>query len=178
MITTILAALSIVKDIASTGLTHYQERKEAEHQVKMAEQKAKSNMAQAVLKAELELGHVQVKSTGRWFKCVTFFLWIGPFIISSISPEHGAQIFKNWEVMPEWYSQSCLVLIFAVWGIQVGKPAIMTMFANLGHAFRKRQQLSFNRKIFYDVVRSTSGNLSEHEVKIYEKAIKAAEELK
>ena len=171
---TLWSALKVIPAIILDGFKSYQERKIAEHKVIMAQADARRELALAAMKAELELGQVQLKATGRLFKYFTFFMWFGPFIISTMFPEYGVKVFENLNQLPQWYVQSCMVLMFAVWGISVSRDSILTIFSGLGDFFKQRSKLKFHRKMFYDVVRSTEGNLTQHEVELYDKAIDKA----
>lgn len=175
MLSAVLAALTAMASPLVDGFKRYQERKQAEHKVYIAREDARVKIAQQTIKAELELGTQQIKATNPWFKHFTFFMWFGPFIITTILPEYGARIFENWKVMPEWYAQSCVAIMFCVWGVQVGKEYISNIFARAGQFFRRRQRLVFNRKVFYDTLRSSSGPIGQHEVKALEKALDAIE---
>lgn len=167
MLTAITTALSALVG----GFNRYQERKQAEHAVRIAKLEAEKELSKEVIRTGLELGTIQVRATGKWFKYLTFVLWFGPFFISTFWPEYAAQIFKNWQVMPEWYSQALIVILFAIWGIQAGKESIANIFSGLGKYFDNRRRTGINRKLFYDVLRSTKGNITQAEVELYEKAL-------
>ena len=177
MIAAILGVITGIGTMLSSSYKKHQERKIAEHEVLIAKENARKELAMQTVKAELELGQLQIKATNRGFKYFTFLMWFGPFMISTVLPEYGIQVFKNLNQLPEWYVQSCMVIMFAIWGIQAGKDSINHIFAGLGSFFKQRQKLNFNRKLFYDVVRSTQGGISQHEVDIYEKALNAAAKL-
>ncbi len=170
----IIGVLTSLIGAVTGAFSRYQDRKQAEQSVTLAQEEARRQLAMKTIEAELELGQTQVRATGRYFKYFTFCLWFGPFVISTFLPEYGQQIFKNWETMPDWYSQSVLVIIFAIWGIQAGKESIGTIFANLGQHMLKRQKASINKQLFYATLRSTKGPIGQAEVDLYEKALAAS----
>lgn len=170
-----IGALISLAGIVGASFKQYQERKVAEHEVFIAREKARKELAMAKEKAALELGKEQIKASRPWFKHFTFIMWFGPFIITAFLPEYGVKIFQNWTLMPEWYAQSCVALMFVIWGIQVGKQYIGNIFAGAAAFFKRGQELKFNRKVFYDALRSSKGGIGQHEVDIYEKAINAAQ---
>lgn len=173
-----MGILTIIQGIAALigqGFKQYQDRKIAEHEVIKAQLEAQRQLAMEKERAALELGREQIKATSSWFKHITFIMWFGPFILTTFLPEHGKAIFENWQVMPEWYAQSCVAIMFIIWGVQVGREYISNIFATAGAFFKKRSNMQFQRKLFYDIVRNTKGPLTENEVKLYEKAISAAE---
>jgi hypothetical protein len=156
--------------ILGSMFNRYQERKQSEQQVKMAELEAKRAIALDTVKAELELGKTQVKATSQYFKYMTFFMWFGPFFLSYVAPSYGVLIFDNLSKLPEWYVQSCMVIMFAIWGIQAGKESILAIFQHLGVFFSRRHETSLKRDLFYKTLRSTKGPLGQAEVDLYEKA--------
>jgi hypothetical protein len=177
VISAILGLISTIGTLMKDSFNRYQERKQAEQEVVKANLAAQKEMALAKTKAELELGIIQVKASKSWFKHLTFFLWFGPFVLTTIYPEYGVKIFENWKIMPEWYAQSCVAIMFCVWGIQVGKDYIGNIFSRAGHFFSKRQAIRYNRKLFYDVLRSTKGNLTQYEVDVYNKVLDKIEQI-
>lgn len=140
---------------------------EAARQIEMAKQQ----LAMEIAKSQLELNKTIVASTGSYFKYFTFIMWFGPFIVGVIAPKMGMDIFNNLKLMPEWYVQSCMLIMFTVWGISVSAPVISNIFTGLSDFFTAQRKVSFNRKLFYDTLRSVKGNISQAEVDLYEKAI-------
>lgn len=176
MIPGLIAAITSLGTLFTKGFTKYQEVKQEKIQSQIRTAELTSQLMLAKNKAELELGKTQIKATSSWFKHVTFFLWFGPFVMTTIFPEYGVVIFKNWQLMPEWYAQSCVAIMFCVWGIQVSKDYIANIFSSAGHFFKKRRQEKFNQKIFYDTLRSTKGPISQYEVEVLNKALENAKE--
>lgn len=132
---------------------------------------AKQQLAMETAKAQLELNKTIVSSTGSYFKYFTFIMWFGPFIVGIIAPKMGMDIFNNLKLMPEWYVQSCMLIMFTVWGISVSAPVISNIFSGLSDFFISQRKAGLNRKLFYDTLRSVKGNISQAEVDLYEKAI-------
>lgn len=170
----IAGIISTIATVVTSIFTKWNERKQAQHDVYMAREEARKQIAMKTIEAELELGQTQVKATGRFFKYFTFMMWFGPFMLTTVYPDYGVTVFKNLELLPEWYVQSCMVIMFAIWGIQVGKDSISHIFSGLGAFFNKRQMLNFQRKVFYDALRSSKGPISQHEVDALEKALNKA----
>lgn len=131
---------------------------ETEHQIEVAKQQ----MASDIAKAQLELNKTIVNATGSYFKYFTFFMWFGPFMIGTVWPAKAAEIFHNLAGMPEWYVQSCMLIMFTVWGISVSAPVVSNIFSGLGQfmADRKDAKRDFeiqkvkelNRKAVFDTV--------------------------
>lgn len=167
-------AISGLIGAISNGYSRYQERKQAEHDVIIAIERAKQELALKTVEAELNLGRAQIQATSSWFKHLTFVLWFGPFIITTFFPEYGKMIFTNWATMPEWYAQSCVAIMFFIWGVQVGKGYISGIFKGASSFFAESRKISFQKRLFYDTLRSTKGNITQAEVDLYEKALNAA----
>lgn len=171
MLSLLFGAIPALLQSISGSFNRYQERKQAEHEVFLARERTRRDIALKAIEKGFELGKIQIRATGRIFKYFTFFMWFGPFMISTVFPSYGMIIFENLNQLPEWYVQSCMVIMFAIWGIQSGKIAIANIFSGLNSFFRERQKVIIHRKMFFDVLRSTKGNLSQYEVEIYDKAL-------
>lgn len=99
----------------------------------------KQRLAGEIAKAQLELSKTVVNATGTKFKYFTFIMWFGPFMIGTISPSRANEIFTNWAGMPSWYVQSCMIIMFAVWGISVSAPVVSNIFSGLGQFIASRK---------------------------------------
>jgi len=154
---------------------NYQERKQAEHQTQIAIEMGKQKIVEQQIANEHELNTVRIKATGKWFKYFTFIMWFGPFMITWLSPDYGKQIFDNLKLLPAWYVQSCMTIMFTVWSISVSRDTITTIFANLGKYMAGRREYKIKRKLFYDTLRSVKGNITQYEVTALEKALDSVE---
>lgn len=101
---------------------------ETERQIALAQQQ----MASDIAKAESEIAVSRLGATGSYFKYFTFAIWFGPFISGVFVPRFAEGIFNNLAKMPVWYVQSCVMIMFAIWGIQVAAPVVANIFTNLG----------------------------------------------
>lgn len=142
---------------------------EAERQVELAKQQ----LALETAKAQLNLNATIVQSTSSSFKYFTFVMWFGPFMSGLISPKFSADIFHNLSGMPEWYVQSCILIMFTVWGISVSAPVVNGIFSGLGDFFAARRNYKIelkkvDRKAYYDSLRLTQGFVSDGDVKTAE----------
>lgn len=140
-----------------------------EVQTEMQVEIAKAQMATDIAKAQLAVEQVVVASTSARFKDFTFVMWFIPFIACFISPRFSSYIFANLAVLPDWYKESCTIIMFSVWGIAVGGPIINNVFSGLSNVLSDHRdfQLSkakIDRKSFFDAVRLVKGNLSQSDV--------------
>lgn len=151
---------------------NYTERKQAQHNTELAVEQGRQKLVEKEMDKLHELNIERLKSTKAWFKYFTFLMWFGPFMISWAFPSYGVQIFENLKLLPEWYVQSCMMIMFTVWGIAVGSSTISAMFTSLGRFFERRSQARVARKAVYDVIRAAKGrSLSQKEVDIIGKGL-------
>lgn len=160
------------------SLGDYFKTKQEIERLKLETQKelelANKKLAGEIAKSEFEKSKEVLKSTGQYFKYFTFFMWFGPFIIGVVNPTWSADIFNNLATMPEWYVQSCMLIMFTVWGITVSAPVVGGIFTGLGHYFADRRQYKLekariDRKAFYDAMRKLKGVVSSKDVDVHEK---------
>lgn len=143
---------------------------ETEKKVELARQKASGQIAVA----EMELAKTALAATGKRFKYFTFFMWFGPFMVGIVYPKGAAVIFENLSFMPEWYVQSCITIMFTVWGIAVGAPIVSNIFSGIGRFFEGRQvykieKAKVDRKVFFEAMRSIKGFVSGDDVRVLDK---------
>lgn len=149
---------------------------EAQRQIEIARQQ----LAGEIAKGQMELNKTIVNSTGSYFKYFTFFMWFGPFMIGVISPAMAKDIFSNLTTMPEWYVQSCMLIMFTVWGISVSAPVVSNIFNGLSSFMQGRRDYKLelkkiDRKTYFDAMRKIKGVLSQDDVDAGNKALDEAE---
>lgn len=124
---------------------------------------SKQLLAGELAKAQMELNKAALNATGTYFKYFTFFMWFGPFMMGTVWPAKANEIFLNWAGMPNWYVQSCMLIMFTVWGISTSAPAVANIFSSLTSymAERKEAKRTFelekakiNREAVFNTVRS------------------------
>ncbi len=134
---------------------------------------AKISLATEMAKAQMEVQNTVLQSTGSYFKYFTFFMWFGPFMLGVVAPVYSKVIFMNLATMPDWYVQSCMLIMFTVWGISVSADTVGGIFANLAKYFDQKREKGLPAKMFFDTLRSVKGNISQNEVDLYNKALDA-----
>jgi hypothetical protein len=132
----------------------------------------------AAVIAENEFKHAQVllNATGRVFKYVTFFIWFGPFLTTLVFPQWGVKIFDNMALMPSWYAESIVMIMFAIWGLQVSKNAINSSLSGLRGFFKERRQdkihmKQVDKKAFFDGLRAAQGFVTQQDVEKFNKIL-------
>ena len=132
---------------------------------------AKITYATEIAKAQMAEEAVIVNSTSQYFKYFTFFMWFGPFMVGIFFPALSKSVFDNLAGMPQWYVQSCMVIMFTVWGISVSADTVGGIFSSLANFFAQRTKAALPAKLFFDTLRSVKGNISQAEVDLYSKAL-------
>jgi len=143
-----------------------------ERDIELAKQRAASEIAIA----ELNRAQATLGATGQNFKYFTFVMWFGPFMLGVLYPPGAQAVFENLGSMPEWYVQSCITIMFTVWGIAVSAPVISNIFSNLGRFFEQKRQFKLDKvvadkKAFYDTLRAVQGFVSGDDVKTFDKVL-------
>jgi len=128
---------------------------ETERQIEIAKQQLASDTA----KSQLELSKTMVAATGTYFKYFTFVMWFGPFMIGSVWPAKSKEIFENLAGMPLWYVQSCMIIMFTVWGISVSAPVVANVFSGISQFISDRrvfklEKARINRAAAFNAVKS------------------------
>ena len=98
--------------------------KEAEHKRDLAviENQARLASDKESHNHEWEMASLKNKDNGlRW---VSFWLFALPVVITVIAPEYGALIFKNLELVPDWFKRVLIAMIGGIWGIVELKKAV------------------------------------------------------
>lgn len=149
---------------------------ETERQIELAKQQ----LASTIAAGQLELNKTIVQSTGSYFKYFTFFMWFGPFMIGVVYPSASKEIFNNLTLMPEWYVQSCMLIMFTVWGISVSAPVVGNIFSGLSTYLGQRREFKLekakiDRKVYFNEFRKLHGPLSQGDVDLLNKSLDEAE---
>jgi len=93
-----------------------------------------------------------------------------------VSPDLSKLIFSNLSAMPDWYVQSCVLIMFTIWGISVSAPVVSNIFSNLGNYLAdkrvyKLEKARIDRKAFFDALRKLKGTLTQADVDAQNKAL-------
>lgn len=154
----ILPLLSQLPGAVGDYFKRQQEIEKLKQEGRIELQKANIKLSGELAKAELERQREALRATGKNFKYFTFAMWFGPYIAQILYPPLGRTIFENMAGMPEWYAQSCVAIMFTVWGIAVSAPVVSNIFNGLGQFFKNRQsyklqKAKIDRTAFFDGIR-------------------------
>ena len=150
----------------------------AQNEVQRQVELAKIDMAKDIAVSQLNLNATIIQSTSAYFKYFTFAMWFGPFMLGIVSPSLAAHVFINLGGMPQWYTESCVLIMFTVWGISVSAPVVNGVFSGLGDFFAARREhklqlAKVDRKAYYDALRATKGMVLQDDVNEMEKVFDA-----
>jgi len=169
----LLPLLSQLPGILGTFFGQKNALAQAQVASELAIAQAKIALAGQMAEAEMELSKTVIGATSPHFKYFTFFMWFGPFMLGVVAPARAHDIFINLSSMPEWYVQSCMTIMFTVWGIQVAGPVINQIFNNLGSFFQasrtdKIAMKAVDKQAFFDALRHLNGNVTPADVAKYD----------
>ena len=132
--------------------------------------------------SEAKSAVARLKATGAIFKYFTFFMWFYPFFVCQVSSKYALMVFNNLNLLPAWYTNSCVILMFAIWGISVSTPVVNGVFTSLGNYIQGRRDhketlAKINRGLVFDELRKEAkgGKLEDGFVNIVDKALDAAD---
>ena len=98
--------------------------KEAEHKRDLAVIENQARLASDKESHNHEWEMASLKNKDNSLRWVSFWLFALPVVITVIAPEHGATIFKNLELVPDWFKGVLISMIGGIWGIVELKKAI------------------------------------------------------
>lgn len=160
ILSTIFSLLSGIPGIVGDYFKKKQELEDKKLDAQLAIELENKKLAAEYARAQFELQKTIVRSTSPYFKYFTFVMWFGPYMLGVWNKSWGQQIFENMAGMPEWYIQSCVAIMFTIWGIQVSAPVVANIFNGLQDFFRERRTYKLqklDRKAYYDTIRKLNG---------------------
>lgn len=145
---------------------------ETEKQIALERQK----LAAIIAENEYKRAETALNATGRWFKYFTFVMWFAPYAIGLVSPTLSKAIFHNLAIMPEWYVQSVVMIMFVIWGVSASSPVVGSIFHNMGVYFKERRQQKIeykavDKKAFFDGLRAAQGFVTQQDVDKFNKIL-------
>ena len=110
----LIGAVSALGTTLINGVSGYFQRKQ---KIKEAVATNKARLASQ----ENEFNHEwEMKSLDNagWKDDVLFYSVIGMYFYSAVDPDGAAQVFANWDTIPEWFRKITMVLVASVVGIK------------------------------------------------------------
>ena len=81
-------------------------------------------------------------ATSQTFKAISFLLLNIPIIITCLSTSYGASLWANMTLIPVWYAQMYVSVVFVIWGLPVVANATGTIFQAIQDAWAVRQSVN------------------------------------
>lgn len=101
----------------TTAIDHYGQIKMAEKNRDLAVINNQARLAQSTTDNNHNWEMQSIRDKDKFLRVFSFSMFTAPILITVISPEHGAAIFKNLEGVPPWLVQTWVAINGAVWGI-------------------------------------------------------------
>lgn len=118
-----------------------------------------------------------------WLRDAMFLLWLYPFFICQFSTAYALVVFNNMSALPAWYTESTVILMFALMGIPVGANMVNGVFGAVTGYFQNKRDAGYeheqtlakiNRTAVMDSIQADlGGKLDQKTVDIVNKAINA-----
>ena len=121
---TIAAILGFISSPITRWLENRGEVKAAEHTRNLAVINNQARLASDKESHNHEWEMASLKNQDGALRLFSFCIFALPILITVISPEYGAVIFNNLELVPEWFKTVFISMIGGIWGIVELKKAI------------------------------------------------------
>lgn len=137
-------------------------------------------------KYEAQTAMQRLRSTGHAFKYILVAMWFYPWVMVQFSQTQALKIFTNMAALPTFYSESCVMIMFALLGIPVGAKMANTVFGAVTGYYQNKRNAQYGHeqklaaidreKVFDSLRESLNGKLSQSTVDIVNKAINAGDD--
>jgi hypothetical protein len=127
-----------------------------------------------------------LKAFAPWVRYIMMGIWFYPWIMVQFSTTQALKIFTNMGQLPPFYSESCVLIMFAVVGIPVGSKMASTVFESVTGYFQGKRDatyaheqvmLKLNREaVFADLEKSLGGKMNQATRDMVNKAINAGDD--
>lgn len=78
----------------------------------------------------------QLENAG-WKDDILFYALLGMYVYSAIDPEGASRVFKNWEAIPEWFSQVTFWMVASILGVKKLGDYVPGLIAGIKQAVKK-----------------------------------------
>lgn len=173
----LLSQLFGEKGPIGTFLKNKAEYQQAQADYKLAVLKAQSEEAVQNRISDTTDLQTRLNSTTLNFKQNTYVFVCSIIVFSIVLPNHAAQMWANFNLIPNWFSDLFKVMTLAIWGIPVAAPIIGGMFTGISNAIEARREYKikkFNTKLMFDTIRKgLGGSIDQKNVDLINAALRA-----
>lgn len=153
---------------------------QAKAELDMQIQKDKMALSGILAQAAVDSERNKLAATSQTFKAVSFILLNIPILITCASKAWASDLWGNMNLIPVWYAQLYVSVVFVIWGLPTVANASNTIFSAIQQAWDARNQgkiqkiqalgeatalnLDQAKKQIFDIMRKTTGTLSQPQV--------------
>ncbi len=88
----------------------------------------------------------RLQATGAVFKYIMVGMWFYPWVMVQFSQTQALKIFTNMGLLPPFYSESCVMIMFAILGIPVGAKMASTVFDSVTGYFNNKRDMAYGHE--------------------------------
>jgi hypothetical protein len=113
-------------------------------------------------------------------------LWFYPWVMVQFSSTQALKIFTNMTQLPPFYSESCVLIMFAIVGIPVGSKMAGTVFESVTGYFQGKRDAQYGHEqeiaklnrpaVFNDLEKSLGGKMNQATIDMVNKALNAGDD--
>jgi len=136
-------------------------------------------------KYEAQAATSRLHMTGEKFKYIMICMWFYPWVMVQFSQTQALKIFANMAVLPPFYGDSCVMIMFAILGIPVGSKMASTVFGAVTDYYQGKRAARYdheqtvakiNREAVFASLKHDLGPLAQKTVDIMNRAINAGDD--
>jgi len=114
--------------------------KKAKHKLELAIIDNQSRLALSEAEYNHQWEMESLKGNSPHLRVFCFVQFAIPLTVSVVSPEHGATIWANLELVPKWFVQVYMLMVGAIWGISEIKRLVPTMLGEIGARIKSKKK--------------------------------------
>lgn len=115
-------------------------KQQADAELALQIQKDKMALSGIMAQAAVDSEKNKLAATSQTFKAVSFLLLNIPIIITCLSNSQGEALWTNLTLIPVWYAQMYVAVVFVIWGLPVVGNATGTIFSAVQQAWEVRNR--------------------------------------
>lgn len=174
----ILATVFGEKGFLGAYLKSKADMQQANNDFKLATMKAQSEQEIQNRISETTNLSTRLNSTSQGFKQSTYIFVCAVITFSIIFPSHAVDMWKNFSLIPHWFSDLFKIMTLTIWGLPIAAPVVTGMFTGISNAISDRREYKlkrFNTKLMYDGLRKIfPAGMTQEQVNIVNEAVRAA----
>lgn len=115
-------------------------KQQADAELELQIQRDKLALSSIIAQAAVDSEKNKLAATSQTFKAVSFLLLNIPIIITCLSSAQGESLWNNLTLIPVWYAQMYVAVVFVIWGLPVVGNATGTIFSAVQQAWEIRNR--------------------------------------